>query len=111
MARGAGPGGGWASGRRDRAELADPGAPVVEALVPQADQVLLVVASLLLDGAVPSTDHAALVSRCAAAGVEKRHLALCCGYLRDRVGVPRDMSYPAARVLRGALNYAIDELA
>jgi len=31
-------------------------------------------------------------------------------YVRDRVGVPRDMSYPAARCLRGALNWLRDEL-
>ena len=31
-------------------------------------------------------------------------------YVRDRVGVPRDMSYPAARCLRGALNWLRDAL-
>lgn len=30
------------------------------------------------------------------------------GYMRDRVGVPRDMSYPAARQLRAHLNWLID---
>ena len=32
-------------------------------------------------------------------------------YLRDRVGVPRDLPYPAARQLRAHLNWLIDTLA
>lgn len=32
------------------------------------------------------------------------------GYLRDRVGVPRDMKLPAARQLRAHLNWLIDSL-
>jgi glutathione S-transferase len=31
-------------------------------------------------------------------------------YLRDRVGVPRDMKLPAARQLRAHLNWLIDSL-
>lgn len=38
------------------------------------------------------------------------NLASSAAYLRDRIGVPRDMSYPAARQLRAHLNWAIDLL-
>lgn len=31
-------------------------------------------------------------------------------YLRDRVGVPRDLPFPAARQLRAHLNWLIDSL-
>ena len=31
-------------------------------------------------------------------------------YLRDRVGVPRDLKFPAARQLRAHLNWLIDSL-
>ena len=43
-------------------------------------------------------------------GDKKAVAAKCLAYLRDRVGVPRDMSYPAAMYFRASLNAAIDRL-
>lgn len=42
------------------------------------------------------------------AGAEALRKSLA--YLRARVGVPRDMNYPAARQFRAHLTWAIDQL-
>ena len=40
----------------------------------------------------------------------KKSLMVSLAYLRDRIGVPRDLSYPAARQLRAHINFIIDLL-
>ena len=105
MARGAGRGGGWSVGRPDRSALADPYAKPNEDVVATIDAVLAVAVCVLLDGADPADAHAEALAD-AVGDAPKQDVAKCLRYLRDRVGVPRDMSYPAARCLRGTLNWA-----
>ena len=108
-ARAKGRAGGWARGRPDRARLADPLATPAEGAVRDAVQdALLVVAQVLLaDCDVAAADVAALAARGAG---DRAAVRECLAYLRERVGVPRDMSYPAARCLRATLNWVSDAL-
>lgn len=43
-------------------------------------------------------------------GFEGEPAAAALEYVRDRVGVPRDLNLPAARQLRAHLNFAVDAL-
>ena len=61
-------------------------------------------AAALLDGYSQATPLGAKGQ----AGAEALRKSLA--YLRARVGVPRDMNYPAARQLRAYLTWAIDQL-
>jgi len=83
------------------APLTDPNAKPNESMVPVVDALLRHVVSTLLDG--PEAAKAQMSS-----GINPRDAARALGYLRDRISVPRDMSYPAARQLRAHLNYVID---
>ncbi|CAB9523202.1 S-transferase DHAR1 [Seminavis robusta] len=95
------------------AELADPYADADSNVRPTVDAALRVVCSALLlssDDGVPTEEQAQLLRDT----VPDSHLVGVLnsfGYLRDRVGVPRDLPLAAARYLRAYLNWGVDVLA
>ena len=106
-ARGASPPGGWMG--PGKAELADPYAKPNDDFVAPVDVCLRHTAAALLDG----TDAVAAAAKAdlgEANGDPDSALTDCLAYLRDRVGVPRDMSQGAAVMLRSHLNWAISQL-
>ena len=82
------------------APLADPAATPNDAAIPALDLLLRYVTMSLLGKSNPSILSEA-VSRLDTTSCES--LARCLDYLRARIGVPRDMTYPAAQDLRRAL--------
>jgi glutathione S-transferase len=101
------------------APLADPTAEPDEAAAPAVDAALRHVAHALLAGAeAKQADAAHALAAAGAAGAGAAGawapgapVLPALEYLRDRVGVPRDLPYPAARQLRAHLNWARDLLA
>jgi len=103
--------GAWARGNPYRAELADPYARPNPALVDAVDAVLLRVAAALLRNEPELLQGLGSVAE--ASGAQEGALAQvgpCLAYLRDRIGVPRDMRLPAAKLLRAYLGEAIARL-
>jgi glutathione S-transferase len=97
------------------AELADPYANPDEDLVPDVDTALKVVCRALLAEGGDEAHAAALqyMKQSLQTEVPKnkaRDVSSALAYLRDRVGVPRDLPLAAARQLRAHLNEAINVL-
>jgi glutathione S-transferase len=94
------------------APLADPNAVPSEAVIGSVDAILRIVCMALLDG---TEQHSAALMQTAniihQGGKELQNGVVdSLAYLRDRVGVPRDMKLPAARQLRAYLNWAIEKV-
>ena len=84
------------------APLADPTAVPNLNYKDKVDKLLRTTVSLLLDGSAGAST--------AETSQDGKDVAKCIAYLRERIGVPRDMSYPAAMTLRAHLNYIIDAI-
>jgi len=99
--------------KRFQAPLADPYAIPNLDYQADVDALLRVTTQVLLQGyeAFASSSSEELLGPSSSRDAEARQ-ALCASleYLRDRVGVPRDMSYPAARQLRATLNWVKDKI-
>eukprot|EP00804_Cyclotella_cryptica_P026044 CCRYP_019297-RB/>CCRYP_019297-RB protein AED:0.07 eAED:0.07 QI:91/1/1/1/0.5/0.4/5/1872/559 len=107
-----GPGGAKNPRKGFGAELADPYANPDEDLVPYVDTALKLVCRALLTEGGPDSHAAALndMKESLQAQLPKnkaRDVSSALAYLRDRVGVPRDLPLAAARQLRAHLNEAI----
>ena len=92
------------------APLADPNAVPNEALQSSVDRCLRTICSALLGGVDEhDTEMKNIANAIARGGNEYTDGVIASlAYLRDRVGVPRDMRLPAARQLRAYLNWSID---
>jgi glutathione S-transferase len=94
--------------KRFQAPLADPYAKPNQGVVEAVDVCLRHVGEALLQGTGMSAAAAADLG--AVGGEGAKSLRACLAYLRDRVGVPRDMSQPAAMHFRAHLNAAMELL-
>jgi len=92
------------------APLADPTAEAGVEYEAAADAAMRHVVHALLVGveAKQVTEQALQVSESASGGFGGAPVIAAAEYLRDRVGVPRDLKLPAARQLRAHLNWLID---
>lgn len=96
-----------------QASMADPYADPDDVARPSVDKILQIVCEALLDD---TDDHEKMLTTLASQvgnavdpGI-RNDVSSSLSYLRDRVGVPRDMPLAAARQFRAHLNWAIDIL-
>lgn len=94
------------------APLADPNAKANESVYSSVDSSLRLIAIALLDGHETITSELnQLANEIKSTGeLHTENVVKSLVYLRDRVGVPRDMKLPAARQLRSHINFVIGEI-
>lgn len=90
------------------APLSDPKAKPKESIIAPVDSILRVVSLALLYGVDSMESKMDALS--SLLHDDSTDVVASLAYLRDRVGVPRDMKLPAARKLRATLNWAIDKI-
>jgi len=95
------------------APLSDPNARPNDAMKGSIDACLRIISQALIDGIDSADDDMKKVANAikSEGGSEcAENVVASLAYLRDRVGVPRDMRLPAARQLRAHLNWAIEKI-
>lgn len=93
-----------------QAQLADPYAEADADLLPLVDRAMRIVCQALVTGD-SALDELGTLLKAGQPGAQSPGVASSLTYVRDRVGVPRDMPLAAARYLRAYLNWAITTLA
>jgi len=95
------------------AALSDPNATPNESVQGSVDAVIRILSKAMLHDTNTVEDELAQVVAIIAKEGGSKHtenVISSLAYLRDRIGVPRDMRLPAARQLRAHLNYAIEKM-
>lgn len=93
-----------------QAQLADPYAEADMSIQASVDAALRVVCTAILTHSDESSSDLAALLRESVPREDVSGVAASLGYLRDRVGVPRDLPLASARYLRAYLNWGIDTL-